>query len=261
MYMDIKKCQREQPYYKWHFIETVDSTNDFLKRQVKEGRRETLRPTVLVAEKQTAGRGTKGRRWLDDPRACLKLSILLPLNKTLTNPGFLSPLVAVLCCRSLRNLGYRNVYLKWPNDIVRNGAKIAGILIEKLNRFGKPFLVIGIGINLIPSEVGKILGRNVGALLATMSETELPIIREEVLLGISSSLREIANLQQQCLQQANINEWSQYDELKGKVITLISPDKGAIEGEEEGIDKEGSLILKIDNRQEAFSIGEVSIKL
>jgi BirA family biotin operon repressor/biotin-[acetyl-CoA-carboxylase] ligase len=105
------------------------------------------RRMLLAAETQTAGRGRRGRRWRSAPGASLTFSLALTLARPLRELPALSPLIGAALARSLRRLGVRRVRVKWPNDLLVGGAKLAGILIETRPTPGGTRAVIGVGIN------------------------------------------------------------------------------------------------------------------
>ena len=117
------------------------STNSVL---LAEDSRERV---LLVAEQQTAGRGRHGRRWRSARGASLTFSLAVTLARPLRELPALSPLVGAALARSLRRLGVRRVRVKWPNDLLVGGAKLAGILIETRPIAGATRAVIGVGIN------------------------------------------------------------------------------------------------------------------
>lgn len=99
---------------------------------------------LLVAETQTAGRGRRGRRWLSAPRgAALTFSLAVPLVRPLRELPPLAPAAGIALARALRRAGVRRVGVEWPNDLVVDGAKLGGILIETRGSC----VVIGVGIN------------------------------------------------------------------------------------------------------------------
>jgi BirA family transcriptional regulator, biotin operon repressor / biotin---[acetyl-CoA-carboxylase] ligase len=106
------------------------------------------RRVLLVAERQTAGRGRRGRRWLSARGAALTFSIAAPMARPLREIAPLAPVAGVAIARALRRLGVRRVGLKWPNDLMVNGAKLGGILVETRSRDGSIRVVVGVGINL-----------------------------------------------------------------------------------------------------------------
>ena len=104
-------------------------------------------PALLVADHQTGGRGTRGRRWHAAPGAGLLMSLRHPLDRPLRELSGLSLAAGVAVLRALRALGVPAVELKWPNDILTAGAKLGGILVETRMQGGRVLAVIGCGLN------------------------------------------------------------------------------------------------------------------
>lgn len=127
-------------------VEEIGSTNDALKLRASEGAEEGL---VLRAERQTAGRGRRGRSWTSEP-GNLYVSLLLRPEKAPAEAATLGFVAAIAIGNLLRALMSVPVTLKWPNDVLVDGAKISGILLESGGVAGGKvdWLVLGIGINL-----------------------------------------------------------------------------------------------------------------
>ena len=125
---------------------TVDSTNSAL----------LARPNppfggcdVLLAEYQTAGRGRHGRAWLAPPGGSICLSLAWAFREVPQDLGALGLVIGVCALRALRESGLEDARLKWPNDIVVDGKKLGGILIElRAESAGPASVVIGIGLNV-----------------------------------------------------------------------------------------------------------------
>ncbi|MFQ5908184.1 MAG: biotin--[acetyl-CoA-carboxylase] ligase [Thermoplasmata archaeon] len=129
----------------------VDSTNDEAKALIAEG---AAPWTVVVAEKQVAGKGRFGRSWAS-PRGGLYLSVVLP--QELEKLPLLSMAASLAVAEVLDAWGL-SVAVKWPNDVQVGNAKVAGILVEGLVRPGGYWAVVGIGVNSdVPTE--KLRGR------------------------------------------------------------------------------------------------------
>ena len=134
-------------------VAEIDSTNTELMRRARAGR---VEPVLLVAERQTAGRGRLGRPWQsaqqrEEAAASLTFSLGLPFAPA--DWSGLSLAVGVSVAESLDPSGEHRIGLKWPNDVWVDDRKLAGILIETaLPHTGRPdaqrYLVIGIGINV-----------------------------------------------------------------------------------------------------------------
>jgi BirA family biotin operon repressor/biotin-[acetyl-CoA-carboxylase] ligase len=129
----------------WRDVRVVaqtGSTNTDLLAAAKDGAPQGL---VLAAESQTAGRGRMGRRWLSPPRAALTFSVLLrPGGVPPGSKGWVPLLVGVAVAAALRAEAAVDARLKWPNDVLVGGAKVAGILAEQSG----DAIVVGAGINV-----------------------------------------------------------------------------------------------------------------
>ncbi len=129
----------------WHEVRVVEetgSTNADLLARARSGAGEGL---VLVAEAQTSGRGRMGRRWISPPRRALTFSVLLRPAVPAGLLGWAPLLAGVAVASALERTAGVDARLKWPNDVLVDGAKIAGILAE---RWGNA-VVIGTGINVL----------------------------------------------------------------------------------------------------------------
>jgi BirA family biotin operon repressor/biotin-[acetyl-CoA-carboxylase] ligase len=103
--------------------------------------------TVIVAEHQTGGRGRRGRSWHDEPGASLLLSIVLRPRLAPARLPTLSLAAGVAVAEALHDVAALNSRVKWPNDVLVDGRKIAGILLESRTE-AAPIVVVGIGINV-----------------------------------------------------------------------------------------------------------------
>jgi len=146
----------------------LPSTNDAAKRRAKKGAKEG---TVIVAEEQTAGRGRIKRRWLSPPGSIALSIILYPPLAYLPSLIMVASLAVAHSIEQVTNL---KTQLKWPNDVLINGKKVCGILVESDVRGDKvDYAVIGIGINVnlklsefpqitpVPTSLSRELGREV----------------------------------------------------------------------------------------------------
>jgi BirA family biotin operon repressor/biotin-[acetyl-CoA-carboxylase] ligase len=134
------------------------STNTLLMRQAAKG---APSGTVLVADRQTAGRGSRGRTWIASPETSLTFSVLWNFPGEAARLSGLSLAAGVAVVRALARCGANGVMLKWPNDILFGDAKLGGILVE-LNDGGSSETrraVVGIGLNLrLPKSIGSAAG-------------------------------------------------------------------------------------------------------
>jgi len=129
------------------FLEETASTNDVLKARAEKGAPEGF---TVAAECQTRGRGRQGRPWLSLPGKGVYMSVLLRPAWPATDGVFLNICASVAVARALEHWRPKLVRLKWPNDVMLNGRKIAGILVEpRIRRAAIEFAVVGIGINVL----------------------------------------------------------------------------------------------------------------
>jgi BirA family biotin operon repressor/biotin-[acetyl-CoA-carboxylase] ligase len=139
----------------WIFFESIDSTNNYLKHHNQELHHQT----ICVTKTQSQGHGRQGRAWLDDGNSCL-FSILLKENLTLSIVEF-SPLLAAYSVHKVLAPLINHLTIKWPNDLLVNDKKIAGILAESIIENQQVCaLIIGVGINtnmqVLPIEIAPI---------------------------------------------------------------------------------------------------------
>lgn len=131
------------PFFIHHFA-TIGSTNDQLKSMA-----EAPEFTCIVADEQTAGRGRRDRAWHSAPGEGLYLSVLLrPAATAAAGLPLVSLLSAVAVAEAMRESGVAGVDIKWPNDVLVNGRKAAGILVEGASGGDRLRLIVGIGVNL-----------------------------------------------------------------------------------------------------------------
>lgn len=136
-------------------LNAIDSTNSFLKQQTKET--SVANFTLVHAVEQTAGRGQMGATWLAEAGKSLTFSLLVrkPAEKFKYDFEF-QMLVSVAIQQSLNKFGLASE-IKWPNDIMADGKKLGGILIEQLNdKQGNPTFIVGVGINVKQSNFNEL---------------------------------------------------------------------------------------------------------
>lgn len=129
------------PDFTVEVLPEIDSSNSELMRRARAGQHEA---TLLVAERQTAGRGRQGRVWQSQPGDSLTFSISLPLAPQ--NWSGLSLAVGLSLAESL----HPGVGLKWPNDLWFQDRKLGGILVEAASMGGRSQVVVGVGLNIRP---------------------------------------------------------------------------------------------------------------
>jgi BirA family biotin operon repressor/biotin-[acetyl-CoA-carboxylase] ligase len=226
-------------------VAECDSTNTLLLARADS----SPSGAVLVAERQTAGRGRMGRQWHAEPDASLTFSLLYKLPRG-TMPGGLSLAVGVGVAEALRALGVPGVALKWPNDILRDGRKLGGVLIELTGASA----VIGIGLNLrlpagLPDEV-----RGVANAL------NLDIDRNQLLARVLASLHEVLEAFGSGGFAALRDRWSALNAYAGLPVRVISEFAVPVEGICMGVDVDGALLLETAVCVQRIISGDVSLR-
>lgn len=135
-------------------VDIIDSTNDEMKRRAAKGEEEF---SLLIAEKQTNGRGTKGRSFFSPEGTGIYMTLLLRPSYTPQQCTFLTTMAAVSCAEVIERVTGIKLHIKWVNDLYLAGKKVGGILTQAhLSESGKDveWVVVGIGINLSEPEGG-----------------------------------------------------------------------------------------------------------
>jgi len=129
-------------------LSAIDSTNRFLKQLAKETTTENF--TIVVADRQTDGKGQRGATWLSESDKGLTFSCLYHYpKKVLPDLFVLNCVVALSVVEALQFLSSKIFYIKWPNDIMSDNKKIGGILIENsIKAEGAIISIVGIGLNV-----------------------------------------------------------------------------------------------------------------
>lgn len=234
-------------------LDAVDSTNTRLKVLAETGAPEG---TVLLAEEQTAGRGT-GRREFFSPRGeGLYLSVLLRPHVGLSDLLTLTGWVAVAVCRGIEKSCGAPCRIKWLNDIYLNGRKLCGILTElpALRGDGADYVVVGVGINL--SQTAQTFAAQGLEHIATSLETEgYSVSREELAAGILTELEALWTL----FPRGKQDYLADY---RRRCLTVGRPVTLTVEGEPKtgiavDVDDEFALVVEIEGqRRTVFSVGE-----
>jgi len=140
----LLNCRLGKPLF---YFEKVSSTNDVLREKAAAGAPEG---SVVIAGAQTAGRGRRGKQWLSIPGKGVYISLLLRPRWPATESPFIAFFAALAAARTLERFNVGAVKLKWPNDLLINGKKIGGVLIEpRISRGQLEFVVAGVGINVL----------------------------------------------------------------------------------------------------------------
>jgi len=214
-------------------------------------------PVLLIAEAQTAGRGRAGRSWLSTPGATLTFSLAWRCKGPLQRIAGLPLAVGVALAETIATLGVP-VRLKWPNDLLRDGKKLAGILVEtQQSRDGELWAVIGAGINLVmPDELEAQIGRAVAAApwLAQMDRNDLMAALLSRLAGVLAEFDDTGFA-------AFSERWNALHAWQGQVVSIVDNGRTLHSGRAAGVDDIGRLLLDTAGGRVEILSGDVSLRL
>jgi len=235
----------------------VDSTNNRLLEQALNG---APSGAVCVAEQQHAGRGRQGRAWVSPFAENLYLSLLCHSRAGAAALGGLSLVAGLAVLRSLQEHGIHQAGLKWPNDILVNGAKLAGILIDMTGESSWPCaVVIGIGLNVCMSQQATAgIDQPWVDLQSLTGHTD--ISRNRLAADLLDKLLPAIELFESHGMQPFMEEWRQNDIIAGRQIELRLHNE-VIRGKGCGIDPAGALLVETPTGRKRFASGEVSIRV
>ncbi|MBI2891278.1 MAG: biotin--[acetyl-CoA-carboxylase] ligase [Nitrospirae bacterium] len=233
-------------------LASTGSTNDVVRERARAGEPEGL---VVVADRQTAGRGRLGREWYSPPGVNLYLSFLLRPPLKAGDATCLPFLAALALARAVETVGGVRPGIKWPNDLVHGGKKLAGILID-LETSGESLLhaVVGVGVNVKAQEwpeairhraasIEELTGRGIsraGLAAAFLAQAEA-LYREAVLEG----------------RRGGLAAWETYDVLRGETVRVATGDR-VIVGTVRGYDGSGAMWIELpDGEARRVLAGEV----
>ena len=236
---------------------TIDSTNTFVKRFSEECGATRI---IALAERQTAGRGRHGKRWLGSFAGGINMSIIWEFESGAASLEGISLAVGVAARRALTQMGIGGVKLKWPNDVFLSGKKLGGILLEVLGDPSGPCsVIIGVGINYFISDAVR---KNIDQPLTDIvSETPNHVSRNALCASLISELIKLLKSYESSGFMPYRDEWQLSDITYGRECT-IQAGKEAITGTAIGIDVNGAIILRTEIGKEfRFLGGNLSLRL
>lgn len=234
----------------------LDSTNQYLLDLSDSGK--ASYSSVCVAERQTAGRGRRGRKWVSPFARNIYCSVLWRFDKPLVELEGLSLVVGLSILSALEEMSYSNIQMKWPNDLLYENKKLAGILLEvrgDLTDFCD--VVIGFGINVsMSSESASEIDQ---AWTDLTSISAIPLDRNILIARILNQLADdIAEFEKKGFAVFQ-NRWNKKDAYFSKEVVVVAG-KDKIEGLSKGVSEKGALIVKSGSEERVFHGGEVSLR-
>jgi BirA family biotin operon repressor/biotin-[acetyl-CoA-carboxylase] ligase len=233
---------------------STESTNgDVLRHYASHGR-----AAVAVCERQTAGRGRRGRRWHSPASGNIYCTLGLFKEVPAERQAMLSIATGLALCRALRRGCGAEAALKWPNDLLAGGRKLGGILIEsRLHAAGGFFFAIGFGINLSLAQSDlESIGRPAASLDAAAAR---PFERAGLLLALIDEVRESVRLFDPAQAAELASEFAAYDAFHEREVAVLAGGE-RIRGINRGIADDGQLRLETAQGVQLFSAAEISLE-
>ncbi|MCV0411732.1 biotin--[acetyl-CoA-carboxylase] ligase [Nitrosarchaeum sp.] len=238
-----------------YYFDSVDSTQNHAMKIASEA----IHGTMIIAEKQTNGKGRIGRKWIS-PKGGIWLSIIL-------HPKFdmslitLFPIASALALSNAieKTLNIKSE-LKWPNDITINGKKVAGMLVDasiESNKIENMILGVGINYNVEVKQIEKILKDTPNfygvASLSEYNNTIKPVLLVQSFL---LELEEIFNQLNKGDVKKIIRDWTKKSSTIGQNIELITEDE-KIKGKALKIDNDGALVISSNKKNKRITSGDI----
>ena len=251
---ELQAALRDLPLGGFRFFESLGSTNDEALAWASEGAHDF---SLVLAEEQTQGRGRLQRKWFTPAKTALAFSIVLrPTANEIRYPAHITGLGALALADAMQNLGFQP-QIKWPNDVLLNRKKAAGILVEVPWMENNPeAFVLGMGVNvLIPS----VPSEDQVLFPATSIETEAhhAVDRGKILHDVLSAL---LAWRSKIGSEEFIQAWNEALAFRGEAIQLLNDNGTLLNGELLGLEADGSLRVKTDNKTLTVQIGEIHLR-
>jgi BirA family transcriptional regulator, biotin operon repressor / biotin---[acetyl-CoA-carboxylase] ligase len=219
--------------------ERTGSTNADVAGAARAGTPEGL---VIVAEQQTAGRGRLDRRWESPPRAGLAVSVLLRPAVPAARLGWLPLLAGVALVETVRRLAEVDAVLKWPNDLLVDERKCAGILAEAVPE-PTPAIVLGVGLNVSMSEEELPRPDATSLLLAGAAHTDRDPLVRALLRELADWYRRWSDLGGDPDRSGLRDGYRLYCGTLGRRVDVALPGGGTLSGTASDVDSEGRLVV------------------
>ncbi len=217
-------------------------------------------PTLLAAEVQRSGRGRSGRRWLSAPGASLTASFAVPIARPLSELDGVTLVCGLALHDVMRASGVRT-RLKWPNDLLVDGEKLAGILVEAHAAGGRTVLVVGIGMNVTPIDWPADEQGSTALTATSLKACGLASVDRNALVALVA-----VALQERLVRFADdrfaavADEWNALDAFRDRPVRLRGSAGTQMDGVARGVDQSGALLVDVEGVRHRIAVGDVSLR-
>ena len=241
---------------KIYYFDTIESTQSFA---LKVAAKPYENGSVIIAARQTHGRGRQDRKWIS-PRGGIWLSILLRPNFELSQVALFPMLTSLALAVAIEKTLNLRPKLKWPNDVMINNKKVAGVLVDASIESNKiDYLVIGIGINfrIKPHNISKkiknstnfsgvstLVGKSSKASPTTLVQAFLSELEQLYIMTVANKLQGVRK------------EWLRRSSTIGKNVKISTP-SGVVTGKAIGMDEDGALLVSSGGKTQRLLVGDI----
>jgi BirA family biotin operon repressor/biotin-[acetyl-CoA-carboxylase] ligase len=226
---------------RFHYFDQIDSTNDYARVLAEKGEPQGA---IVVAERQTQGRGRLGRQWVSPPYINLYCSFILRPSLPSAHAPRITLAAAVALADTIEEFGAVAPAIKWPNDILAGGKKLAGVLTEAASNPQRvQFVIVGIGVNLnfsLQSMPPEIAARATSLSVLTGQN----VSREAFLQRLIHHLDRCYGMLEEQGFAALAPRWDERFELRGRRVRVEMTDR-SIMGRAVGLDVDGALMIAL----------------
>lgn len=238
------------------YYDLVDSTNTRVRELAEEG---APHGTLVVAERQTGGKGRRGRNWESPSGEGIWMSLLLRPKMNPVNASMLTLIMAMAAERGIREVTGLESQIKWPNDLVLNKKKICGILTEmSTDQMEIKYVIIGTGINVCQETFPDEIKATATSLYLESGER---VMRSRIIGAVMAAFEEYYEIFMETEDMSGLLEtYNQKLVNRNHEVCILAPD-GDFRGISTGINQTGGLMVRLKDGSETEVIsGEVSVR-
>lgn len=239
---------------KIYVYNSIDSTNSCAKvlagTVAEEG-------TVVIAEYQTAGRGRQGRVWQSEPGNNLLFSVIIRPKLDINKVGLLTFFAATSVARAIEALSDIRCECKWPNDVLLNGKKCCGILMESAFQQNMlDYAVIGIGLNVNQKIFINDLEKKATSLsLECKKDFDRKVVFQQIMKSLESIYTDVRSGNFDKI----LKEWKNHATIFGERVTLIQGNE-KLQGCATGLTTEGGLVITTPEGEQVYYTGDIALQ-
>lgn len=256
-YQSIERGEPGQIGWRIHYFDEIDSTQEAARELAAGG---AAQGSVVIAERQSAGRGRMGRSWHSPSGVNLYMTIVLRPRMPLSEVPLLSLVAGVAAAQAIEPIAPRLVSLKWPNDIWLRGRKAGGIIAEAVTDHSQAldFVLLGIGINVnldandVPEELR---GKATSIRIATGRPCDRMALAGSLFSLLDSRYMEFETSGFDAIRP----QWERFSALTSKRVAIVDGARRTA-GVVKGIDSTGALTLDTGQQLVRIVAGEVTVE-